>query len=73
MKIILHAGMPKAGSTALQVTLRRAHLSLLRKGVLYPITDEGHDNFAITGVVNYSAASAIYTGISAGRRCSRRL
>ena len=54
MKILLHAGMPKAGSTALQTTLRRAHPNLLRRGVLYPITDEGHQNFALAGVVPYS-------------------
>lgn len=36
MKLILHMGMPKTGSTALQYTLARARPRLLEAGVLYP-------------------------------------
>ena len=52
MKLILHAGMPKAGSSALQATLARAHYSLLKKGVLYPLTEHVNQNFAVAGVVS---------------------
>jgi hypothetical protein len=36
MKTILHIGMPKTGSTALQDSLNRSHDGLLAHGVLYP-------------------------------------
>lgn len=36
MKLILHIGMPKAGSTALQHTLRAAAPELLSHGICYP-------------------------------------
>ena len=35
-KIILHIGLPKTGSTALQQALFQSRMALLRKGVLYP-------------------------------------
>src|SRR5262245_57414050 len=68
MKIILHAGMPKAGSTALQQTLRRAHSRLLRRGVLYPITTEGHQNFAVAGVVPFSRLPRGYKRVYATKQ-----
>lgn len=36
METLLHIGMPKTGSTALQETLLASHDALLRHGVLYP-------------------------------------
>lgn len=36
MKCILHIGMPKTGTTSLQVTLGRSRHNLRQKGVLYP-------------------------------------
>jgi hypothetical protein len=36
MKLILHIGMPKAGSTALQQTFQAAAPDLLRHGICYP-------------------------------------
>ena len=36
MKLILHIGMPKAGSSALQSSLRKASPQLCRRGLLYP-------------------------------------
>ena len=60
MKLILHAGMPKAGSSALQATLTRAHYGLLSKGVLYPLTEEVNQNFAVAGVVSFDRLPRIY-------------
>lgn len=39
MKLILHIGMPKTGSTALQEFLVRNRGALLKQGVLYPMVD----------------------------------
>ncbi len=39
MRLILHIGMPKAGSTALQHTLGAAAPDLLRHGICYPVGD----------------------------------
>jgi hypothetical protein len=36
LKIILHVGMPKAGSSALQLACARSRRDLARRGVLYP-------------------------------------
>jgi hypothetical protein len=45
MKTILHIGMPKTGSTALQETLLASHDELLRHGVLYPrVPDPSFNN-----------------------------
>jgi hypothetical protein len=45
VKTILHIGMPKTGSTALQETLLASHDELLRHGVLYPrIPDPSFNN-----------------------------
>lgn len=41
MKLILHIGQPKAGSTALQDILRRNMLKLEEQGVLYPLPKGG--------------------------------
>ena len=60
MKLILHAGMPKAGSSALQATLTRAHYGLLSKGILYPLTEEVNQNFAVAGVVSFDRLPRIY-------------
>ncbi|HET7715553.1 MAG TPA: hypothetical protein VFK86_07980 [Bauldia sp.] len=49
MRIVLHIGMPKAGSSALQGALTRARGALRRKGVLYPKTRLNH-NFLIAGL-----------------------
>ena len=65
-RLILHAGMPKAGSSALQATLARAHPALLRKGVLYPKTWEGHQNFAVSGIVSYARLPRLYKQAYAG-------
>ena len=56
----LHAGMPKAGSSALQATLARAHYSLLKKGVLYPLTEHVNQNFAVAGVVVFDRLPRVY-------------
>jgi hypothetical protein len=68
MRIILHAGMPKAGSTALQMTLKNARARLLRRGVLYPDTTEGHQNFAIAGVVSYRRLPRGYRRVYADKQ-----
>src|SRR5690606_16945170 len=36
VKLIIHIGMPKTGSTALQRSLRLLHPALLKQGILYP-------------------------------------
>ena len=68
MKIILHAGMPKAGSTALQANPETGPSQLLRKNVLYPITSEGHHNFAVAGVVPYSRLPRGYKRVYATKQ-----
>ena len=49
VKIILHIGMPKAGSTALQAALVAARRPLRKAGVLYPKGAFNH-NFLVAGV-----------------------
>jgi hypothetical protein len=46
MRTLLHIGMPKTGSTALQDCLLRSHDHLLARGVLYPrnARDADHNN-----------------------------
>lgn len=73
-KIILHIGLPKTGSTALQQTLFQSRAALLREGVLYPAQvhreDDPKHNFVLDLVrkgqgydirseQGYSAASRI--------------
>lgn len=52
MRILLHVGMPKAGSTALQQALAGARDALLRRGVLYPRAPHFQDsqNFLVAGL-----------------------
>jgi hypothetical protein len=45
--------MPKAGSSALQATLTKAHPDLLRKGVLYPLSEFSNHNFLVAGILPY--------------------
>lgn len=40
MKIILHMGTPKTGSTSLQMGLNRIRNELLKEGVFYPVSPE---------------------------------
>lgn len=40
MKIIVHIGSPKAGTTALQIGLERSQRRLLKHGVLFPVCGE---------------------------------
>ena len=52
MRILLHVGMPKAGSTALQLALAGGRDRLARQGILYPKAPLFPDsqNFLIAGV-----------------------
>ena len=52
MRILLHVGMPKAGSTALQLALARGRERLARQGVLYPRAPLFPDsqNFLVAGL-----------------------
>ena len=52
MRILLHVGMPKAGSTALQQALAGARDALARRGVLYPRAPLFQDsqNFLVAGL-----------------------
>jgi hypothetical protein len=45
-KILIHAGMPKAGSTALQLRFKASRSALRKRGVLYPGKIQNH-NFLI--------------------------
>lgn len=49
MRIILHIGMPKAGSTALQAAFVAARGPLRKRGILYPKGAFNH-NFMVAGV-----------------------
>ena len=50
MRLILHIGMPKAGSTALQTAFAEARRPLRAAGILYPKGAFNH-NFLIAGMV----------------------
>jgi hypothetical protein len=50
MRLILHIGMPKAGSTALQKALAKSRRALRKAGILYPKGTFNH-NFLIAGMV----------------------
>jgi hypothetical protein len=50
MRLILHIGMPKAGSTALQAALAATRRELRKGGILYPRGTFNH-NFLIAGMV----------------------
>ena len=49
MRVLLHIGMPKAGSTALQGAFAAARSQLRKKGILYPKVAFNH-NFLIAGL-----------------------
>jgi hypothetical protein len=75
MRLILHAGMPKAGSSALQVALKRARRSLLRKGVLYPLTVPvsavllaPNHNFMVAGITSFERLPRHYRQVFAADR-----
>ena len=40
MKIIMHIGMPKTGSTAIQFALTKSREKLLSNGILYPVNPD---------------------------------
>jgi hypothetical protein len=40
--VLLHAGLPKTGTTAVQTTFARARATLAKHGVLYPGTERSH-------------------------------
>ena len=44
MKIIMHIGMPKTGSTAIQFALAKSRENLLSNGILYPVNPEPFSN-----------------------------
>ena len=44
MKIIMHIGMPKTGSTAIQFALTKSRENLLSNGILYPVNPEPFSN-----------------------------
>ncbi len=52
MRILLHVGMPKAGSTALQQAFAGAREALARRGILYPQAPLFQDsqNFIVAGL-----------------------
>ena len=67
--------MPKAGSSALQVALKRARGSLLRKGVLYPLPVPVSDvlmapnhNFMVAGITPYERLPRHYRQVFAANR-----
>ena len=59
MRLILHIGMPKAGSTALQTALAAARGPLRRGGVLYP-KGALNQNFLIAGVAPPDRLGRLY-------------
>ena len=59
-RLILHIGMPKAGSTALQTALAAARTPLRRSGVLYP-KGALNQNFLVAGVAPPDRLGRLYT------------
>lgn len=49
MKVVLHAGFPKTGSSSLQEYLASHRLSLSQAGILYPKFDKFASHWALTG------------------------
>ena len=41
-RIVVHPGLPKTGTTAIQQSFHKNHAALLAQGVLYPELDENH-------------------------------
>lgn len=58
-KLIIHAGMPKAGSTALQARFKSLRGSLRKHGILYPSKIQNH-NFLIADAVSADALPRIF-------------
>ena len=52
-RLLLHIGMPKTGTSALQAVLSAGHDDLARSGVLYPKTPDGTHNFLVAGFSRY--------------------
>jgi hypothetical protein len=59
MRLILHIGMPKAGSTALQTALAAARGPLRQRGVLYP-KGALNQNFLIAGIAPPGRLGRVY-------------
>ncbi|MCB1500094.1 MAG: hypothetical protein KDK07_09960 [Bauldia sp.] len=59
MRIILHIGMPKAGSTALQAALAAARRPLGKAGVLYPKGAFNH-NFLVAGIAPVNRLGRVF-------------
>jgi hypothetical protein len=59
MRLILHIGMPKAGSTALQTALAAARRPLRQRGILYP-KGALNQNFLIAGVAPPDRLGRLY-------------
>ena len=68
MRFVLHAGMPKAGSSALQATLTEAHRGLLKKGVLYPLIEFSHHNFLVAGILPYERLPRRFKHVYSSKR-----
>ena len=41
-RIVVHPGLPKTGTTAIQQSFHKNHAALLAQGILYPALDENH-------------------------------
>ena len=59
VRIILHIGMPKAGSTALQAALAAARRPLGKAGVLYPKGAFNH-NFLVAGIAPVNRLGRVF-------------
>lgn len=59
LKLLIHAGMPKAGSTALQARLKARRPSLRKSGILYPTKTQNH-NFLMAGAVPIGSLPRIF-------------
>lgn len=58
-KLLIHAGMPKAGSTALQARLRARRPVLRKNGILYPSKLKNH-NFLVADVMPVGSLPRIF-------------
>jgi hypothetical protein len=56
-RIVMHAGLPKTGTSALQVAFVRNREALERAGVHYPVA--GNDQFAAQGLITTGNAGAL--------------
>jgi hypothetical protein len=68
MKLILHIGMPKAGSTALQQTFQTAAPDLLRHGICYPAGGDlpKNHNMLVCGLLPPDKLPRLFRQIYAG-------